>query len=778
MSPQSHNYMIIVGVGQVVNHWDGQNPDEAISPSDIAADAIDTALADTGVKDEIVSSINKIAAIRLFNESITPPRRPFGRYNNFPRTICKKIGLNPDYAIYSQPGGDQPQCLVNEMAIALRNGETKAALIVGAEANNVLKLARKNRHKLDWSSNTEGQIEDRGVNMDAFTPYELKNGMGRPPQNYALLENAYRHRLGMSLHEYRHKMSELLSSFSAIAETNPYAQFPKKWASSDLSLPSKSNYPISEPYLRWHIAQDSVNQSAALIMTTVNHARELGIDEKKWVYLHAHAQRSDKALSLRTDLSHSRAMESALEAVIKDAGLSISDINHYDIYSCFPIVVFLAAEYLKLDWRDIALTLTGGLPFFGGAGNNYSTHAIATMVEKLRNYRDDYGLVLANGGFLSKQAAGIYSVQPPKNWKSQSETHVEPPKDIHDEVKLLSESCTATIETYTITHNKFGANHGVVIASNKKGRIMAKVQNGHHATLKLFSEQSDLIGKSVKITHKAGKNYIMLDDKIGTPSSKRTFKHIKLNRTDHILEITLNRPKSYNALFSECHYELHEIFDAFERDDDLWVAVITGAGDKAFCSGNDLKVTAKGGNISTPPSGFGGLTNRLNREKPIIAAINGVAMGGGLEIVLACDIAIAEPHALLALPEVKVGLFAAAGGLQRLTRHIGRKAAMEMILTGRKISASEAKDLGIINRVTSEESAMDTARKIARDITLASPSAVKASKRVLNKMDEIGDLEEYLKVSNPIIRDLLKTDDFKEGVKAFSEKRTPKWVNK
>ena len=178
----------------------------------------------------------------------------------------------------------------------------------------------------------------------------------------------------------------------------------------------------------------------------------------------------------------------------------------------------------------------------------------------------------------------------------------------------------------------------------------------------------------------------------------REFKYITATRNGPVLEVTLNRPDAMNALFSDAHFELAEIWDGFEADDGLWCAIVTGAGDRAFCAGNDLKVTAAGGGRDMPKSGFAGLVTRFNREKPIIAAINGVAMGGGLEIVLACDIAVAEAQAKMALPEVKVGLFAAAGGVQRLTRQIGRKAAMELILTGRHIMAEEAVALGIVNR--------------------------------------------------------------------------------
>lgn len=256
------------------------------------------------------------------------------------------------------------------------------------------------------------------------------------------------------------------------------------------------------------------------------------------------------------------------------------------------------------------------------------------------------------------------------------------------------------------------------------------------------------------------------------------FKHILVERKGNVLEVHINRPDAFNALHGEAHRELSAVFDAYEADPDLWVAIISGSGSKAFCSGNDLKVTREGGDISTPETGFGGLTSRLNREKPIIAAVNGVAMGGGMEIVLACDLVVADQHARFALPEVKVGLFAAAGGIQRLSRQIGHKAAMELILTGRHIGADQAVGLGIINAVTADgETAMDRARELAAEILLVSPPAVRSTKRVLNALEQGEDLGMSLEHGSAEFFALLETNDAQEGVAAFVEKRAPNWTN-
>jgi len=246
----------------------------------------------------------------------------------------------------------------------------------------------------------------------------------------------------------------------------------------------------------------------------------------------------------------------------------------------------------------------------------------------------------------------------------------------------------------------------------------------------------------------------------------------------NILKVTLNRPEVYNAMHPPMAHELDAIWNDFAADRDLWVAVLTGAGEKAFSAGNDLKYTASGGTMKSPASGFAGLTMRHDREKPIIAAVNGFAMGGGMETALACDIIIAADTATFALPEVKVGFFAGAGGVQRLSRQIGRKAALEMMLTGRRVSAFEAVQLGIANQIVPVGDLMDVAMEKAREIAGNSPSSVKATLKVLSRLDELEDMKAVLEISGPVLDELRQTYDFTEGVTAFVEKRKPDWQNR
>lgn len=256
------------------------------------------------------------------------------------------------------------------------------------------------------------------------------------------------------------------------------------------------------------------------------------------------------------------------------------------------------------------------------------------------------------------------------------------------------------------------------------------------------------------------------------------YEFITTEQRGNILIVTMNRPEVYNAVHFPMHHEMDHVWNEFADDSNLWVAVLTGAGDKAFSAGNDLKATAQGGGGTLPDTGFAGLSKRFDLEKPVIAAVNGFAMGGGFETALACDLIIGAENSTYALPEVKVGFFAATGGVQRLSRYIGRMAARDLLFTGRHLSAQEALDLGILNAVVPQSDLIEAALAKAEEIAAQSPSSVKATKRVLNAMDVAEGLPESLEHSYVVINDLMQTEDFREGVNAFVEKRKPEWKNR
>jgi crotonobetainyl-CoA hydratase len=255
------------------------------------------------------------------------------------------------------------------------------------------------------------------------------------------------------------------------------------------------------------------------------------------------------------------------------------------------------------------------------------------------------------------------------------------------------------------------------------------------------------------------------------------YQYISVERQGPTTIITLNRPEVMNAVHSPMHFEMDEALGAFAADPDQWVGIITGAGDRAFSAGNDLKWQATGNEMRSPPSGFAGLTSRFDLTKPLIAAVNGVAMGGGFEIALACDLIIAAEGAVFALPEPRVGLAALAGGLHRLPRAIGVKRAMGMILTGRRVSAKEGFELGFVNEVTSRDDLLAAAHRWAGLIGECSPMSIRASKAaVMRGLDE-PTLEAAMRGQNRYepVAALFRSEDFVEGPLAFAQKRPPHW---
>jgi len=241
--------------------------------------------------------------------------------------------------------------------------------------------------------------------------------------------------------------------------------------------------------------------------------------------------------------------------------------------------------------------------------------------------------------------------------------------------------------------------------------------------------------------------------------------------------VTINRPEVMNALPSEAHWEFDGVWNEFAANPELWVGIITGAGDRAFSAGNDLKVQAAGRRGPRPKTGFAGLSHRFDLDKPLIAAVGGVAMGGGFETALACDIIIAAENAVFALPEPRVGLIAGSG-VHRLPRMIGQKAALGMILTGRRVSAAEGERLGFVNEVVPQGAALAAARRWAAQILECSPMAIRASKQVAYHSFDAATLEAAMAQTYPAAEANLASQDYIEGPRAFAERRKPNWQNR
>jgi len=270
----------------------------------------------------------------------------------------------------------------------------------------------------------------------------------------------------------------------------------------------------------------------------------------------------------------------------------------------------------------------------------------------------------------------------------------------------------------------------------------------------------------------------MSDATRGSQGAAPAYEYCTVQDEGRIRIVTLNRPQVMNALTSQASHELHAVWDDFAARDDLWIGIITGAGDRAFSAGNDLKAQAAGKRGPPPPTGFGGLARRFDLDKPLIAAVNGIAMGGGFELALACDIIVASENAVFALPEPRVGLLAGGGGVHRLPRMIPQKAALGIILTGRRVPAQEGKDLGFVNELVPPGEALAAAKRWAAQILECSPISVRASKECVYRGQDAATLEEAITTMYPTQQLNLGSQDYLEGPRAFAEKRKPNWQNR
>ncbi len=259
----------------------------------------------------------------------------------------------------------------------------------------------------------------------------------------------------------------------------------------------------------------------------------------------------------------------------------------------------------------------------------------------------------------------------------------------------------------------------------------------------------------------------------------------RYEKKDHVAYVTITRPEVMNALHMPASAELNEVWDDFAADDDLWVAVFTGEGERAFSAGNDLKYTAELSRMKPedrpkfvfPSGGFGGITSRFDLFKPVIARVNGFALGGGLELALACDIIVAAEHAELGLPEPRRGLIAGAMGVHRLPRQVGLKVAMGYMLTGRHIPAARAYEIGLVNDVVPLAKLDEVVEGYVQDILRCAPLSVRSTKEsALRGLDM--PLPEAGRAHFEWEDRRRKSEDSIEGPRAFAEKRAPNWTGR
>lgn len=483
---------VLVGVGQSMSHWDGRNgPEGAPSPLSLARDASQAALKDAGVP---ASEVEALAFVRIFEDSVRNAQHPHGHNTNLPGTLARDLGASPAKLIYSDVGGQNPQALANEMANRIHAGEFDVALVAGSEANRASKGARRNGVEIGWTDGSDLAYEDRGLGGPMLSRAEIKHGLAAPAFFYALFENAIAAREGRTRSQQREAMAKLFQPFTATAASNPYSQFPVERSVDFLKTPSRENYEFADPFLKWHIAQDAVNQGAAILIMSEDKADALGVAKDKRVYLHGGGEASDSLTCERPRLDGSWAMEQAIGNALAQSGKTAADMKYLDLYSCFPCAVFSSVQALGIDpFTDKrSLSLTGGLPFFGGPGNNYSMHGLASMAETLRADPGSFGLILANGGWMTKEAAGIWSTARPDAY-----TPACPSVKATETVETETAPTAGKVETYTVVHGRKGPAHGVIFARTDNGKRF--IAAAAPEALERLREDASPVGASVTV---------------------------------------------------------------------------------------------------------------------------------------------------------------------------------------------------------------------------------------------------------------------------------------
>jgi acetyl-CoA C-acetyltransferase len=437
---------VLVGVGQLSQRVDRGAP--ALEPVDLMVDALRTALDDAGAP-RLAASIDSIRALNLLSWPYRDPAALVG----------ERIGASPRHTAVTVMGGNYPQTLVNGAAGDIAAGRADVVVVCGAEAWRSRSAARASGDSPPWTSQgdhvTPSEVYGRD-DRDLTAPAEIARGIFMPVQVYPMFDVALRAHLGLGIDEHRQRIATLWSRFSEVASTNPHAWIQQRFTPEEVANATPTNRMVGFPYTKLMNSNNNVEQGAALVLCSVAAARAAGVPADRWVFLHAGTDAHDHwFVSERADLYSSPAIRTAGGRALELAGVGPEDLDHVDLYSCFPSAVQIAARELGLG-IDRQLTVTGGMSFAGGPWNNYVTHSIATMADVLRNDPGAMGLVSANGGYITKHSFGIYSTRPPVagyRWENCQATVDALPR----RSAVIDHIGGATLESCTVMHGRDGA---------------------------------------------------------------------------------------------------------------------------------------------------------------------------------------------------------------------------------------------------------------------------------------------------------------------------------
>lgn len=487
---------VLVGVGEVVQR--DADLREALEPLALMERAARRALDDTGARAALPGRIDAVGVVGCFS----------WRYANPCRRLAESFGIGPRLELVTGMGGESPQLLVNEVAKRIRRGELRAALLAGAEAVRTRYVAHRSQAKLPWSDDAGGPAPAvvLGTQLPGTSAIENAHGLILPLYVYPLFENALRARTGASLAGHAEWIGRILSRMTEVASENPNAWFRSKRSADEIVSVTSENRMIAFPYTKYMNAILEVDQGAALVLTSVAEARTLGVPRERWVHCAGGGDATEEPwfTSERPRLDASAALRVAVQRALSRAGTSIDAIGVLDLYSCFACAVEIACEEIGIDpLGPRPITVTGGLPYHGGPGNNYSMHAIARMAERLRSTPGARGLVTALGWYLTKHSAGVYASGEPD--PAPEVAGIPDPKSEPVPLAQRAEGI-GTLETYTVLYDRDGApSRGIVVGRLEDGRRFVANTPGDRVLLEALAA-TEGVGLSGRVRPLDGRN--------------------------------------------------------------------------------------------------------------------------------------------------------------------------------------------------------------------------------------------------------------------------------
>lgn len=485
MSRDADRTPVVVGVAQHIER--DVDPERALDPLALLELVARRAAEDAGIGDALWARLDRIAVPMILSWPLRNPAR----------LLAERLGARPRDEIRSTVGGNMPARLANEAAREIRRGALDVALIGGAEAQASVDRATQLGVELAWPSSREPERIVVGDPKEPLRADEMAHGLTLPLFVYPLLENVRRARLGLGLEEHRERIGRLASRLSAEAACNPYAWFPKALAPDEITRVTPDNRMVVFPYTKRMNSMPGVNLGAAVILTSVSRARALGIPESRWVYWWGGGESVETPwfLSERPRIDSTAALGKAAFDALAEGGTGMDAIDFFDLYSCFPSSVGLACEALGLAEDDPRpLSVTGGLPYAGGPWNNFCTHALACLVERLRAHPGSKGLLTGIGWYLSRHAVSVYASEPPASGAPNApsaRSEASPRLAVDPEPQGRGH-----IEAYTVVFERDGTpRQGIVIGRLKSGkRFLANTPDDARLLEALLEEEA--IGRS------------------------------------------------------------------------------------------------------------------------------------------------------------------------------------------------------------------------------------------------------------------------------------------